>query len=155
MYNRVELIGNLGADPEVRTMSSGDKVANLTVATSERWRDRTTGDTQERTEWHRVSVWGNSADFCDRYLRKGAKVFVVGKIQTRKWQDRNGDERYSTEIVVRWPQGDIKSLEKLERRDDDRRTYNDEKGRYGEPPRDGAAAPSAGPTDDLDDEIPF
>ena len=99
--NKVIVIGNLGADPEVRDLPSGQKVANLRVATSEQWTDRASGEKRERTEWHSVSVFNqNSALYAQNYLRKGSKVYVEGQIQTRKWQDQSGQDRYTTEIVV-------------------------------------------------------
>ena len=97
--NKVILVGNLGRDPEVRSTQSGDKVANLNIATSERWRDRD-GNNQEKTEWHRVVLFGKIADVAERYLRKGSKVLIEGKLQTRKWTDQNGQDKYTTEIVV-------------------------------------------------------
>ncbi|MBK1699760.1 single-stranded DNA-binding protein [Thiococcus pfennigii] len=98
--NRVILIGNLGADPEVRYTQGGSAVANVRMATSERWRDRNTGEPQERTEWHRVVFFGKVAEIVQQYLRKGSKIYVEGKLQTRKWQDQSGQDRYSTEVVV-------------------------------------------------------
>ncbi len=97
--NKVILVGNLGRDPEVRSMQSGDKVANLNIATSERWRDRD-GNQQEKTEWHRVVIFGKVADVAERFLRKGSKVLIEGKLQTRKWQDQSGQDKYTTEVVV-------------------------------------------------------
>ena len=96
--NKVILIGNLGADPETRAMPSGTTVANLRVATSESWRDKQTGE-QERTEWHRVALFGRLAEVAGEYLRKGSQVYIEGSLRTRKWQDKQGNERYSTEIV--------------------------------------------------------
>ena len=98
--NRVEIIGNLGADPEIRTTSNGDKCANLRVAVSEKWKDRNTGERRERTEWVPVTIWGPLAGVAEQYLRKGSKVFIAGKFTTRKWQDQSGQDRYSTEIVL-------------------------------------------------------
>jgi len=97
--NKVILIGNLGADPETRAMPSGTTVANLRVATSESWRDKQTGEQQERTEWHRVALFGRLAEVAGEYLRKGSKVYIEGSLRTRKWQDKEGKDRYSTEIV--------------------------------------------------------
>ena len=97
--NKVILIGNLGADPETRAMPSGTTVANLRVATSESWRDKQTGEQQERTEWHRVASFGRLAEVAGEYLRKGSQVYIEGSLRTRKWQDKQGNERYSTEIV--------------------------------------------------------
>ena len=98
--NKVILIGNLGADPEIRSLTSGDRVANLRIATSETWRDRGSGERKEKTEWHRVVVFNeNIVKVCEQYLRKGAKVYIEGAIQTRKWADQSGVEKFSTEIV--------------------------------------------------------
>jgi len=97
--NKVILIGNLGADPETRAMPSGSTVANLRVATSESWRDKQTGDQQERTEWHRVALFGRLAEIAGEYLKKGSQVYIEGSLRTRKWQDKQGNDRYSTEII--------------------------------------------------------
>ncbi|AOL24571.1 single-strand DNA-binding protein [Erythrobacter litoralis] len=102
--NKVMLIGNLGADPEVRTFQNGGKVCNLRVATSESWKDRNTGERQERTEWHSVAIFNEGlAGVAERYLKKGSKVYLEGQLQTRKWQDQSGNDRYSTEVVLRGP----------------------------------------------------
>lgn len=98
--NKVILIGNLGRDPEVRTMQNGNKVANLNLATSETWKDRQTGERREKTEWHRVVIFGPIAEVAERYLRKGSKVYIEGQLQTRKWTDQSGQDRYTTEVVV-------------------------------------------------------
>jgi len=98
--NKVIIIGNLGQDPEVRYMPNGNAVANITVATSETWKDRNTGENQERTEWHRVVLFRRLAEIAGEYLKKGAKVYLEGKLQTRKWQDQSGQDRYTTEIVA-------------------------------------------------------
>lgn len=97
--NKVMLIGNLGADPEMRYTTGGSAVANVRLATAEAWRDRESGEQQERTEWHRVVFFGRLAEIVGEYLRKGSQVYVEGRLQTRKWQDRDGNERYTTEIV--------------------------------------------------------
>lgn len=97
--NKVILIGNLGADPETRAMPSGSSVANLRIATSESWRDKQTGEQQERTEWHRVALFGRLAEIAAEYLKKGSQVYIEGSLRTRKWQDKQGQERYSTEII--------------------------------------------------------
>lgn len=99
MVNKVILIGNLGADPELRYTTSGTAVATLSLATSRRWKDRD-GNMQDETEWHRVIVWAQSAEFCGNYLSKGSKVYVEGRLQTRKWQDQNGNDKYTTEIIA-------------------------------------------------------
>jgi single-strand DNA-binding protein len=98
--NKVILIGNLGADPEVRSMPNGNYVANIRIATTEAWKDRNSGESQERTEWHRVVMFRKLAEIAQQYLRKGSKVFIEGKLQTRKWQDQSGQDRYTTEIVA-------------------------------------------------------
>ncbi|PPI88584.1 ssDNA-binding protein [Candidatus Pantoea edessiphila] len=98
--NKVILIGNLGQDPEVRYMTNGSAVANFTLATSENWRDKNTGENKESTEWHRVVIFGKLAEIANEYLRKGSQVYIEGQLRTRKWQDQNGQERYTTEVVV-------------------------------------------------------
>jgi single-strand DNA-binding protein len=97
--NKVMLIGNLGKDPEIRYMPSGDAIANLTLATTENWKDKA-GEKQEKTEWHRVSMFGRLAEIAGEYLKKGSAVYIEGKLQTRKWQDKDGNDRYTTEIVA-------------------------------------------------------
>ena len=102
--NKVMLIGNLGADPEVRTFQNGGKVCNLRIATSESWKDKNSGDRQERTEWHTVAIFNEGlAGVAERFLKKGSKVYLEGQLQTRKWQDQQGNDRYSTEVVLRGP----------------------------------------------------
>ncbi|WOA53035.1 single-stranded DNA-binding protein [Dickeya solani] len=98
--NKVILIGNLGQDPEVRYMPNGGAVANLTLATSDSWRDKQTGEQKERTEWHRVALYGKLAEIAGEYLRKGSQVYIEGQLRTRKWQDQGGQDRYTTEVVV-------------------------------------------------------
>lgn len=98
--NKVMLIGNLGRDPEVRYTASGGAVANLAIATTDTWRDKQSGEQQERTEWHRVVMFGRLGEIAGEYLKKGAKIYVEGRLQTRKWQDQQGSERYTTEIVA-------------------------------------------------------
>ncbi|MBC6439865.1 MAG: single-stranded DNA-binding protein [Rhodospirillales bacterium] len=99
--NKVILVGNLGRDPEIRRMNNGDPVTNLSVATSETWNDRKTGERRERTEWHRVVMFGKLAEVAGKYLHKGSKVYIEGQLQTRKWQDQSGQDKYSTEVVLR------------------------------------------------------
>ena len=100
--NKVILVGNLGADPEVRTFQNGGKVCNLRIATSENWKDRNTGERRERTEWHTVAIFSEPlARIAEQYLRKGSKVYLEGQLETRKWQDQSGNDRYSTEVVLR------------------------------------------------------
>lgn len=100
--NKVMLIGNLGADPEIRSFQNGGKVANLRIATSEQWKDRNTGERREKTEWHTVAIFSEGlVGVVERYVKKGSKVFIEGQLETRKWQDQNGQDRYSTEVVIR------------------------------------------------------
>ncbi|CAB5220197.1 Ssb Single-stranded DNA-binding protein [uncultured Caudovirales phage] len=113
--NRASVMGRLGKDPEMRAMQNGDKVANFSIATSEKWKDKNTGEAKERTEWHNIVVWGPLAGVAEKYLAKGRRVYVEGAIRTRKWQDQSGADRYSTEIVlsgmnarldiIDWPEG--------------------------------------------------
>src|SRR5712675_1499891 len=110
--NKVILVGNLGRDPEVRRLTSGDPVVNLSVATSESWRDKASGERKERTEWHRVVIFNeNLAKVAEQYLRKGAKVYLEGALQTRKWTDKDGAERYSTEVVLQRFRGELVMLD--------------------------------------------
>ena len=110
--NKVMLIGNLGADPEIRSFQNGGKVANLRIATSETWKDRNTGERQERTEWHTVAIFSEGlVGVVERFLRKGSKVYVEGQLQTRKWQDQSGNDRYSTEVVIRGMNGSLTMLD--------------------------------------------
>ena len=110
--NKVMLIGNLGADPEIRSFQNGGKVANLRIATSETWKDRNTGERQERTEWHTVAIFSEGlVNVVERFLKKGSKVYIEGKLQTRKWQDQNGQDRYSTEVVLRGFDGTLTMLD--------------------------------------------
>lgn len=98
--NRCEFIGNLGRDPEIRTTQSGDKVANLSIAVTEKWRDKQSGERKERTTWVPIVIWGSIAKVAEQHLRKGSKVYVAGKFEVRKWQDQSGQDRYSTEVVL-------------------------------------------------------
>src|SRR5581483_3167490 len=109
--NKVILIGNLGRDPEVRTLQNGGKVANLSLATSESWRDKSSGERKEKTEWHRVVIFGNLADIAEKYLKKGSKVYVSGSLQTRKWTDQSGTEKYTTEVVLQGFGGELTMLD--------------------------------------------
>lgn len=110
--NKVILIGNLGRDPEVRTFQNGGKVCNLRIATSETWKDRNTGERRERTEWHSVAIFNeNLAGLAERFLKKGSKVYIEGKLETRKWQDQSGQDRYSTEVVLRPYGGELTFLD--------------------------------------------
>ena len=149
--NKVILIGNLGADPEIRTLNSGDRVANLRIATSESWRDRGSGEKKERTEWHRVVIFNdNLVKVAENYLRKGAKVYIEGAIQTRKWQDASGAEKFSTEIVLQKFRGELTMLDGRGG-DADR----DEGGGFSAGPRAQPSGPRESFSADLDDEIPF
>ncbi|MBT3745122.1 MAG: single-stranded DNA-binding protein [Thiotrichales bacterium] len=112
--NKVILIGNLGQKPEVKFASNGNAIANLSVATSESWTDKNTGQKQEKTEWHRVSLFGKLAEIAGQYLDKGSKVYVEGKLQTRKWQDKSGSDRYTTEVVVSGFNGTLQMLDTKE-----------------------------------------
>ncbi|MBK3745427.1 single-stranded DNA-binding protein [Paraburkholderia aspalathi] len=110
--NKVILVGNLGADPEIRRLNSGDPVVNLRIATSESWRDKQSGERREKTEWHSVVIFNdNLAKVAEQYLKKGAKVYLEGALQTRKWQDQNGNERYTTEIVLQKFRGELQMLD--------------------------------------------
>ncbi|MGQ0662113.1 MAG: single-stranded DNA-binding protein [Pseudomonadota bacterium] len=145
--NKVILIGNLGRDPEVRTLQSGNKVVNLSLATSESWRDKTTGERKERTEWHRVVIFNERlGDVAEKYLRKGAKVFIEGEMQTRKWTDQSGVERYTTEVVLQRFRGELTML-------DGRAAAAEPAAEAGAPPA--AGPPSPRPAGGLDDDIPF
>lgn len=108
--NKVILVGNLGNDPEIRYMPSGGAVANITIATSESWRDKATGEQREKTEWHRVAIFGKLAEVAGEYLRKGSQVYIEGQLQTRKWQDQSGQDRYTTEVVVQGFNGVMQML---------------------------------------------
>lgn len=132
--NKVTLIGNVGADPEVRSMQSGDEVANLSIATSESWKDKSTGEKKEKTEWHRVVVFGNLVGVIKNYVKKGSKLYLEGKIQTRSWE-ADGQKKYSTEIIL---QGFDSKLVMLDSK--------------GDSPQ---STPSQAPMDELEDEIPF
>jgi single-strand DNA-binding protein len=145
--NKVILVGNLGRDPEVRTMQNGGRVANLSLATSETWRDRQSGERREKTEWHRVVIFNeNLVDVAEKYLRKGSKIYVEGQLQTRKWQDQSGQDRYTTEVVLQRFRGDLTML-------DGRR---DEGAMAGEPAAaDYGGDGGGGRSGDFDDDIPF
>jgi single-strand DNA-binding protein len=154
--NKVILVGNLGRDPEIRSMQSGDKVCNLSVATSERWRDRNTGDMNEKTEWHRVVVFDQKlVEVAEKYLQKGAKIFLEGQLQTRKWTDQSGQEKYTTEVVLQRFRGEMVMLDS---RGGGQGGGYDSSQDYGGGQPAMAAVGGGGPMgggDDLDDEIPF
>lgn len=148
--NKVILIGNLGADPEIRTLNSGDRVANLRVATSESWRDRGSGEKKERTEWHRVVIFNdNLVKVAENYLRKGSKVYLEGAIQTRKWQDQSGQEKYSTEVVLQKFRGELTMLDGKGEGGSSGDDY------FSGSPRAQPSGPREDFSADLDDEIPF
>ncbi|NBZ87877.1 single-stranded DNA-binding protein [Stagnihabitans tardus] len=176
--NKVILVGNLGRDPEVRTFSNGGKVVNLRIATTETWRDRQSGERKEKTEWHSVAIFNeNLAKVAEQYLRKGSSVYVEGQLETRKWQDQNGQDRYTTEIVVKQFRGELTLLGG--RGDgggggasyDDRGGYEDQGGGSGGGGRGGSGGGYGGGSgggqggyggggggggrSDIDDEIPF
>lgn len=153
--NKVILIGNLGADPEVRTFQNGGKVANLRIATSENWKDKNTGERREKTEWHTVAIFSEGlVRVAEQYLRKGSKVYVEGKLQTRKWQDQSGQDRYSTEVVLSGFDG---TLTMLDGRNDGGggggSSYGGGSSGGGYGGGSGSSAPGGG--GDMDDEIPF
>ena len=155
--NKVILVGNLGRDPEIRSTQDGTRVANLSLATSESWRDKNSGERREKTEWHRVVVFNERiVDVAEKYLHKGSKVYVEGQLQTRKWTDQSGQEKYTTEIVLQRFRGELTML--------DARGTGSEAGGYAEPAAHegpshsgGSGAVSRAPSSggDLDDEIPF
>lgn len=132
--NKVMLVGNVGKDPEIRRTQDGTPVASFSVATSEKWKDKSSGERKERTEWHNVVVFNEQlAGVVENYVKKGAKVYVEGALQTRKWTDKNGQDRYSTEVVLQKFRGEIQLLDKLEKE----------------------VAPASTPRDALDDDVPF
>jgi single-strand DNA-binding protein len=161
--NKVILVGNLGKDPEVRTLNSGGKVVNFRLATSESWRDKNSGERQERTEWHTVVIYNeNLAKIAEQYLKKGSKVYIEGQLQTRKWQDQSGAERYTTEVVLQRFRGELTLLDRAGGgagsgdfdSGDFGRSSPMEGGR--EPARVGGGRSSgASLSEELDDEIPF
>ena len=135
--NKVILVGNLGADPESRAMPSGSAVTNIRVATTESWKDKNTGDQQDRTEWHRVAFFGRLAEIAAEYLHKGSQVYIEGRIRTRKWQDREGNDRWSTEIIAN-------EMQMLGGR-----------AGSGAPAQEAAVAEASQPGAEFDDDIPF
>ena len=154
--NKVILVGNLGADPEIRTLNSGDRVANLRLATSETWRDRTSGERRERTEWHRVVIFNdNLVKVAENYLRKGSKVYIEGALQTRKWTDQSGQEKYSTEVVLQKFRGELTMLDGRGEGGGDRDEGYSSGGGFSSGPRNQGAGPREDFSADLDDEIPF
>ncbi len=165
--NKVILVGNLGRDPEIRFAQSGSKIVNMSVATSERWRDRSSGEQREKTEWHRVVIFDERlADVAEKYIKKGSKVYLEGTLQTRKWTDNSGQERYTTEVVIPRFNGVLTMLDSRgEGGGGGGGGYGDEAPRWdqggggssgGSGPGGGSGGgPSGGPGSDLDDEIPF
>lgn len=159
--NKVILVGNLGRDPEVRAMQSGDKVVNLSVATSESWKDKATGERKEKTEWHRVVVFNQGlVNVCENYLRKGSKIYIEGQLETRKWTDQSGVEKYSTEVVLRPFRGELTMLDSRGEGgsmgagggfQDSAPSSYDNGGSFGGQQQ----AASAPPVDEMEDEIPF
>ncbi len=161
--NKVILVGNLGRDPEVRAMQSGDKVVNLSVATSESWKDKTTGERKEKSEWHRVVIFNQGiAKVAESYLKKGAKVYIEGQLETRKWTDQSGVEKYSTEVVLRPYRGELTMLDTRGDsgsmgassgggfQDNSAPSYEDSSQDF-QPKQKAVNAP----VDDMEDEIPF
>ena len=151
--NKVILVGNLGKDPEVRYMPSGEAITNITVATTDAWKDKQ-GEKQERTEWHRVAFFGKLAEIAGEYLKKGSQVYVEGRLQTRKWQDKEGQDRYTTEIVADRMQmlggrsgGGMGSM--------DRDSGSQSMGNAGSSAKSGGAAKAGSGFDDFEDDIPF
>lgn len=153
--NKVILVGNLGADPEVRSLPSGNKVVNMTIATSESWRDKNSGERKEKTEWHRVVIFSEGlAKVAESYLKKGSKVYLEGALQTRKWQDQSGNDKYSTEIVL---QGFNSSLTMLDAPSGGGEAERQPAPGYGAA-KDRSARPAAAPSFEsggMDDDIPF
>ena len=176
--NKVILVGNLGNDPEIRTFGNGGKVANFSLATSENWRDKQSGERREKTEWHRVAVFGEGlVGVIERYVKKGSKLYIEGKLQTRKWQDRDGNDKYTTEVVLQGPGTTLTMLDSAGGQGGGGRSggggygggqgggggYNQDRGGYGNMDQGGSgggsrsASTMEGPKGDfdLDDEIPF
>ena len=155
--NKVILVGNLGADPEIRRLNSGDPVVNLRIATSESWRDKGSGERKEKTEWHSVVIFNdNLAKVAEQYLKKGMKVYIEGQLQTRKWQDQSGQERYTTEVVLQKFRGELQMLDS--RGQGGGGDYVSDRGSDRGGSDFGQSRPSdrpAGGSRDMDDEIPF
>ena len=152
--NKVILVGNLGNDPEVRYSQAGAAITNISLATSESWKDKQTGQPQERTEWHRVVFFNRLAEIAGEYLRKGSKVYLEGSLRTRKWQDKEGQDRYTTEIVA----GEMQMLDSRGDSNMGSGGYNQEQRQPAQAPAAPAAVPPAAPAgnvDNFDDDIPF
>lgn len=153
--NKVIILGRLGADPEVRNFPNGGKVVNMRVATSETWKDKNSGDRKERTEWHQIAIFNEAlGKIAEQYLRKGSEVYIEGQLETRKWQDQSGADRYTTEVVLRQFRGELTLLGGGERREgqQDRR---DDGGNSGGSGYGAGGGPNSGGRSDMDDEIPF
>lgn len=147
--NKVILVGNLGKDPDVRMTQDGTKVVNLALATSEQWRDKDTQERKERTEWHRVVIFNERlADVADKYLRKGSKLYIEGQLQTRKWTDQEGKERYTTEVVVPRFRGELTMLDSARSSSSDVESLSVE-------PANNSAREASPSIEQLDDEVPF
>ncbi len=157
--NKVILVGNLGRDPEIRSTQDGVRIANLAVATSETWRDKMSGERKERTEWHRVVIFNERlAEIAEKYLKKGSKVYIEGALQTRKWTDNSGQERYTTEIVLQRFRGELTMLDGARGAAGGPPMEGGyDEGGFGDEPRASGATPARGrtPVNDLDDDIPF
>ncbi len=150
--NKVILVGHLGKDPEVRYAPSGQAIANVTIATSDSWKDKNTGEKQERTEWHRVVFFSRLAEIVGEYLKKGSQVYIEGRIQTRKWQDKEGNDRYTTEIVA----NEMQMLGSRQGGGAPAEDFNQDKPHASKPATTAtAAANSGGEASDFDDDIPF
>ncbi|MCP5364645.1 MAG: single-stranded DNA-binding protein [Hyphomicrobiales bacterium] len=150
--NKVILIGNLGRDPEARNLQDGNKVVNFPVATSERWRDRQSGEQRERTEWHRVVIFNERlAEIAERYLKKGSKVYLEGALQTRKWTGNDGQERYTTEVVLQRFRGELTLLDSR----GEGSSFSETSPDYGGSQPASGGQPGGISTPDFDDEIPF
>jgi len=161
--NKVILIGNVGADPEIRRMNSGDQVATLRIATSDTWRDRNTGERRERTEWHSVVIFNeNLVKVVEQYVKKGAKLYIEGQLQTRKWQDQNGLDRYTTEIVLQKYRGELQMLDSRGE-GGGRSSINEQSGNYNTAPSNYGGSSAQGDnaqtggnfSRELDDDVPF
>ena len=161
--NKVILVGNLGRDPEIRSMQSGEEIAQLSLATSETWRDKASGERKERTEWHRVVIFNeNLVKVAKSYLKKGSKVYIEGSLQTRKWTDKDGAEKYTTEVVLQRFRGELTMLDGREGGGGGGGSYGGGGDDYGSSGSQGGGGRSSGGgggsaprRDDMDDEIPF
>lgn len=153
--NKVIIVGNLGKDPEVRSFQNGGRVCNLSIATSESWKDKASGERKERTEWHRVVIFNeNLLKVAESYLKKGTKVYIEGQLETRKWTDQSGQEKYTTEVVLRPYRGELTILDSRRDGQSQEQPYAMAAGAENFTPSSGGRA-SAPPVNDIDDEIPF